>query len=80
MNSTALTVPRASTKTALSDHLEDEPPVACDPEGAAGCISAVLVNDVCSHILTVRSKDADASIVPNSGCAQHNFVIVASCA
>jgi hypothetical protein len=60
-------VPLASTNTALSTHLE-EPPEVGDPAPAPfDWESAVDAKLVCSQILTVRSKEADASMVPNSG-------------
>lgn len=73
-NSTARTVPLASTSIARSaqreaDALDDAPPSA---SGAAA--------ETCSQTLTVRSNDAVARIVPNSGCAQLTFEIAASCA
>ena len=74
-NSTPRTVPFASIKLARSTHREPldelEAPFACGSESEY---------EVCSHILTVRSKEAEAIIVPNSGCAQLTFVIAASCA
>lgn len=82
-NSTALTVPRASSKTALSTHLDDEllPETAvCACPDPLGWTSPPAAKQVCSQILTVRSKDADARIVPNSGWAQLSLEIAASCA
>lgn len=35
---------------------------------------------VCSHIFTVRSKDDDAIMEPNSGWAHDTFDTAASCA
>ena len=76
-NSTPRTVPFASTSIARStqrDALEGPgpPPLSCGPSVSPGA--------ACSQILTVRSKEPEASTVPNSGCAQFTFEMEASCA
>ena len=74
-NSTERTVPLASTSMARSTHLvELEPPGPVPlswPPSTSGA-------DICSQTLTVRSKDAVARMVPNSGCAQLSFETTAS--
>lgn len=76
-------MPRASSKTALSTHLDEEllPETAvCACMDPLDWESPPAVKETCSQILTVRSNDADARIVPNSGWAQHSLETAASCA
>lgn len=66
-------MPFASTSTARSVHrdaLEVGVPLSC------GCSESTY--EVCSQTFTVLSKDEDARIVPNSGCAQLSFDTAAS--
>ena len=42
------------------------------------CWASERLIDVCSHIFTVRSKEEEAMIEPNSGCAQLIFETGAS--
>ena len=68
-------VPLLSLSTALSTHLEfdggacAELPLPLTP----CCGSAGRTGDACSHIFTVRSKEEDAMMDPNSGWAQLTF-------
>lgn len=73
-------MPRASSKAALSTHLDGELPLECACTDPLDWISPPAAKEVCSQILTVRSNDADARIVPNSGWAQLSLDIAASCA
>jgi hypothetical protein len=43
-------------------------------------LTSVCGSDVRSHIFTVRSNEPDATIDPNSGCAQVSLETAASCA
>ena len=74
-NSTERTVPLASTSMARSTNLvEHEPPAPVPlswPPSRSGA-------ETCSQTLTVRSKEAVARTVPNSGCAQLSFETTAS--
>lgn len=66
-------MPFASTSTVRSTQRD----AVDEPDGAFADASE-SVKLVCSQTLTVRSKEDDAMILPNSGCAQLTFVIAAS--
>lgn len=64
-------MPRASTKTTLSDKLEDELPLACRGiEDALGCNSIAAVHVICARVFEVYTNEADASLVQHFGSAQ----------
>lgn len=66
-------MPLASTNTARSTQRDD--PDELDAPFIWGSKSEY---DACSQIFTVRSNEDEASMVPNSGCAQPTLVIAAS--
>ena len=86
-NSTALTVPFASDNTALSTQREFTEPDCCcccccccweEPFGWLVWEASDCPLEACSQILTVRSKDEEAMMDPNSGCAQAILDMAAS--